>query len=113
MAESSVRVRREVKGLAKMVDVRSYLEGARPLSAETLAAVRRAGLVGDVVGFEVEATIRGDGAAKPSEIAEVLAGAPCPVAIVRLGLMMTSSSVHVPELDVDDRRAVLQDGALP
>ena len=89
LAETSIKVRREVKALAKMVDVRSYVETASVLGGEALHAVRHAGLAGDLVGFDVTATIRGDGAAKPSEIAEVFAGAPCPVQIVRLALVLS------------------------
>jgi radical SAM-linked protein len=88
LAADSVRVRREVKGLAKMVDVRSYLRSVSPLDAAGLAAVRRAGLVGDLVGFDAVAEIRGDGAAKPSEIAEVLLGASVPTQLVRVALVL-------------------------
>ncbi|MBL9028647.1 MAG: TIGR03960 family B12-binding radical SAM protein [Myxococcales bacterium] len=99
LAADAVRVRREVKGLAKMVDVRSYLEDVRPLSEATREAVRRAAFVGDLVGFEAAAIIRGDGAAKPSEIAEVLAGAPCPFAVVRLGLTLGSGQPEVSPIE--------------
>jgi radical SAM family uncharacterized protein/radical SAM-linked protein len=97
MAETSIRVRREVKALAKMVDVRSYIETARVLGPDTQAALRHAGLAGDLVGFDVTAAIRGDGAAKPSEIAEVLTGGPCPVQLVRLGLVLGAPERAVPE----------------
>ena len=62
-------------------------------------AVRRAAFVGDLVGFEAAAIIRGDGAAKPSEIAEVLAGAPCPFAVVRLGLTLGSGQPEVSPIE--------------
>lgn len=88
LAAPDARIRREVKGLAKMVDVRSYLEVATPLEGASLLAVHRAGLVGDLVGFDAIAAIRGDGAAKPSEIAEVLIGQVAPVQLVRLALVL-------------------------
>ncbi|MFO0552316.1 MAG: TIGR03960 family B12-binding radical SAM protein [Polyangiaceae bacterium] len=91
LAEESIRVRRTVGALSKMVDVRELLAELTPLSVDGLAQVRRAGLVGDLVGFEAVGFIRGTGAAKPSEIAEVALGpdaAALPYQIVRTELVL-------------------------
>ncbi|MBK6517106.1 MAG: TIGR03960 family B12-binding radical SAM protein [Polyangiaceae bacterium] len=74
MSEASIRVRRTVGDLSKMVDVRSYLRALTPLAEGGRRAVARAGLIGDLVGFEAEVIITGGGAAKPIEIAEVALG---------------------------------------
>jgi hypothetical protein len=102
LAAPDARIRREIKGLAKMVDVRSFLETVTRLDGEAMAAVRRAGFVGDLVGFDAFATIRGDGAAKPSEIAEVLIGQAAPVQLVRLGLVLGSPGVAAEALGTLD-----------
>lgn len=57
-----------------MVDVRAFLQTLEPISTATLAEVRRAGFVGDVVGFECSVTITPEGAVKSSELAETVFG---------------------------------------
>jgi radical SAM-linked protein len=74
MAMSEARVRRSAAPIGKIVDVRQYLVDLRVLDAPGLAALARAGLVGDLVGVEATVRITNDGAARPSEIAEVLLG---------------------------------------
>jgi len=74
LAEASIPVRRTIKELSKMVDVRSYLSDLRPLAPDVLAQVQRTGLIGDIVGFEVSCIITSAGAAKPSEFASVAWG---------------------------------------
>ena len=74
MDASTLPIRREIDGVAKVLDVRSYLLGARLAGHEAREAIARAGLVGDLVAVEVEVKILGSGAVKSSEIAAVLLG---------------------------------------
>jgi radical SAM-linked protein len=74
MAAAALPIRREIEGIGKMIDVRSYLLRAEPLGAEGRAALARAGLVGDLVGVDVDSAILASGAVKAAEIAAVLAG---------------------------------------
>lgn len=74
MAMSEARVRRSAAPIGKIVDVRRYLVELRVLDERGLAGLARAGLVGDLVGVEATVRITNDGAARPSEIAEVLLG---------------------------------------
>ena len=74
MAKTSSPLRRQIKELAKMVDVRAFLQSLTPLSAATAAEVRRAGFVGDLLGFECSVRITPEGAVKSSELAETVFG---------------------------------------
>jgi radical SAM family uncharacterized protein/radical SAM-linked protein len=90
MALSERKVRRDHGGLAKMVDVRSYLEGVRAIDDADRTEIDRAALFGDITGFVVDARITGNGAARPVEMAEVLFGDLAPLAhqVVRLALVL-------------------------
>lgn len=74
MAATSLPIRREIEGIGKVVDVRSYLLRASVAGPDTMDAIRHAGLVGDLVAIDVEVEIRGSGAVKATEIAAVIAG---------------------------------------
>jgi hypothetical protein len=94
MAMSSSPLRRQIKELAKMVDVRAFLQRLEPVSPSTLAEVRRAGFVGDLVGFECSVSISPDGAVKSSEVAETVFGdvyAGLPTQALRLELTLARS----------------------
>jgi radical SAM family uncharacterized protein/radical SAM-linked protein len=73
LAATTLPVRRTIDGVGKIVDVRTYLERAEPAGAEARALLERAGLLGDLVGFDVDVAITSAGAAKASEVAAVLA----------------------------------------
>jgi radical SAM-linked protein len=74
MSANSLPIRRELKGIAKVVDARSYLLRAEVGGAEASAALGRAGLVGDLVALDVDVEIRASGGVKAAELAAVLAG---------------------------------------
>jgi radical SAM family uncharacterized protein/radical SAM-linked protein len=74
MAATTLPFRREIEGVGKMLDVRSYLARAELGGAEATAALARAGLVGDLLTLDVDCTITGSGAVKAAEVAAVLAG---------------------------------------
>jgi len=71
---TTLPIRREIEGLAKMVDVRAYLTRAEVAGPEALAALGRAGLTGDLVALDVDVDIRGSGSVKAAEIVAVIAG---------------------------------------
>jgi radical SAM-linked protein len=74
LAAPTLPIRRELGGLAKMIDVKDYLLAAAPAGPVAMEAVARAGLAGDLVAIDARVAIRGSGSVKPSELAVVLAG---------------------------------------
>lgn len=74
MAATTLPIRRNVEGIGKTVDVRQYLMHADVGGADAHEALRRAGIVGDLVALDVIVSITGSGAAKASEVAAVIVG---------------------------------------
>jgi len=74
MAAASLPFRREIEGIAKMIEVRAYLLRAEVGGEQARRVLDRAGLVGDLVSIEVECAITGTGAVKAAEVAAVIAG---------------------------------------
>jgi radical SAM family uncharacterized protein/radical SAM-linked protein len=68
------KVRREIDGLAKYVDVRGFVSGARMGGIEAAHETARAGLLGDLAIVEVEVKLLGSGGVKAVEIAEAITG---------------------------------------
>jgi radical SAM family uncharacterized protein/radical SAM-linked protein len=78
MEATTLPFRRQIEGIGKMVDVRTYLARAEPATPEVLAQFSRAGLLGELVAIDVDAIITGSGAAKSSEIAAMILGENAP-----------------------------------
>ena len=74
LAATSLPWRRQIEGVGKMLDVRTYLLTAEVAGPEALAAVARAGLVGDLVAIDVHSAILPNGAVKAAELAAVIMG---------------------------------------
>ena len=74
MAAPEHRIRRKTGELSKMMDLRPYLVAMTEYDAVARAEVLRAGLVGDLVGLVVTTDITPSGAARPSELAELVLG---------------------------------------
>jgi radical SAM-linked protein len=74
MAATTLPYRREIEGLGKVLDVRSYLQKAEVAGPEAMALLGQAGLVGDMVAVDVEVVILPTGAVKAAELAAVIAG---------------------------------------
>jgi radical SAM family uncharacterized protein/radical SAM-linked protein len=74
VAASTLPLRREIEGIGRTVDVRKHLVSAVVAGPEAREALARAGLFGDMVAVDVLVTITPAGAAKPSELARVIAG---------------------------------------
>lgn len=107
MASSSLPIRRDIEGIGKTVDVRAYLLRASVGGDAAADAIRRAGLVGDLVAIDVEVEIRGSGAVKSSEVAAVIAGeggvAP-PHRAVRVALFGRAADERFSPLDLEAAR---------
>jgi radical SAM-linked protein len=74
-AESSEhKVRREMGGLAKYVDVRSYVTGIRIGGEHAHRELARAGFFGDLLPVETSVKILGQGGVRVAEIVEALGG---------------------------------------
>jgi radical SAM-linked protein len=74
MQAESLPFRRQIDGIGKTIDVRSYLLRAEVAGEDGLAALRRAGLVGDLVAIDVDCAVRASGGVKAAEVAAVIAG---------------------------------------
>jgi radical SAM-linked protein len=74
LGASEWKVRREIDGLAKYVDVRSYVTGARMGGVAAVEETARAGLLGDLAVVEVDVKLLGSGGVKAAEIVEAITG---------------------------------------
>jgi radical SAM-linked protein len=93
LATQSHRVRREIKGIGKWVDVRELVADLRLGDAESLAQLERAGFVGRIVPLEVTIRLSQQGSAKVSEVVEALFGAGFPHKALRCGLLAQGGSL--------------------
>jgi radical SAM-linked protein len=110
MQASTLPFRREIEGIAKMIDVRSFLLDLRVARAGASEILARAGLFGDLVAVEADVAILGSGAVKSSEIAAVVMGettAP-PHRAVRTRLFGANGSERVSPLELRPRSSVPQ-----
>ncbi|APR84096.1 Hypothetical protein A7982_09445 [Minicystis rosea] len=74
LAAVSLPHRREINGIGKMLDVRTYLLSAEVGGADATQKLAEAGLVGDLVSIVVETAILATGAVKAAELAAVIVG---------------------------------------
>jgi radical SAM family uncharacterized protein/radical SAM-linked protein len=103
MRATSLPFRRQIEGVGKTVDVRTYLLRAEVAGPEAHAALARVGLVGDLVAIDVDCAIPGSGAVKAAEVAAVIAGdgvtAP-PHRAVRVALFARDEAGRFSPMDV-------------
>jgi hypothetical protein len=92
LARSEARVRREVSGVGKIVDVRSFVRTMAIGDETSLEALGRAGIVGRVVPLDVTISISPNGSAKVTEVVEALLGAPHDHLGVRVALVAGSGT---------------------
>jgi radical SAM family uncharacterized protein/radical SAM-linked protein len=79
---SKLSVTRDVKGIKRTIDVSKYLISVAPTTSRE--PVERAGLVGDLVGFDFAVRITQQGGVRPTEVLEALLGdGEAPARIVR------------------------------
>jgi radical SAM family uncharacterized protein/radical SAM-linked protein len=74
MAKTECKVRRDIEGVGKFVNVRQFVEQMRIGGDESLALLERAGLVGRMIPVEVTIEIGQRGSAKIAEVVEALTG---------------------------------------
>jgi radical SAM-linked protein len=100
--EGSLEVRRDVKGIGRMVDVGTYLREV--VVGEGSDELTRAGLVGDLVPLRFATRLVSGGSARPSEVVQALLGAELPVRLVRVGLFAERDGERVDLLQLDRLR---------
>jgi radical SAM-linked protein len=74
LASESVRIRRNIEGLGKIIDVRAFVTEIFLGDGAARAALDLAGIVGSVVPLSVKIRITSQGSAKISEVVEALTG---------------------------------------
>jgi radical SAM-linked protein len=95
------KVRREIEGLAKYVDVRSYVTRARVAGDDARSFVGRAGLVGDLTILEVDVKILGSGGVKTVEIVEAITEeAGLPHRAIRTALYAERAGIEVDPMNL-------------
>jgi len=92
LARSEAKVRRDVSGVGKMIDVRHFVKAMSLGDDASLEAIARAGIVGSTVPLEVTIAISPNGSSKVSEVVEALFGAPLEHLGVRVALLAGASS---------------------
>ena len=93
LARSEQRLRRDVGGVGKMVDVRRLTERALLGGAAECELFSRAGLVGDLVPLDLTISIGPTGSAKVAEVVEAIVGQPgFPHRAVRVALFAGANS---------------------
>ncbi|MCC7538433.1 MAG: TIGR03960 family B12-binding radical SAM protein [Deltaproteobacteria bacterium] len=97
-----LRVRREIDGVGRSIDVGSYLMDVRVGAGR--AALDEAGIVGRFVPIEMDLRITGQGSTRPSEVVEALFGEP-----ERSPLTTTLSPRG--QREVDPESAVISNGS--
>jgi radical SAM family uncharacterized protein/radical SAM-linked protein len=92
-AVESVRVKRVIEGIGKIVEVKNFVTDLRLGGADALALVRQAGIVGDLVPLDVRVRVLGSGSVKIAEVVEAVTGdATVPFKAVRVALTSGSTS---------------------
>jgi radical SAM family uncharacterized protein/radical SAM-linked protein len=70
----SVRVRRSIEGIGKIVEVKAFVERVEPGDAMASEALGRSGIVGNVVALSVSTRVTPTGSVKIAEVIEALTG---------------------------------------
>jgi radical SAM family uncharacterized protein/radical SAM-linked protein len=101
LAASERKVRREIDGVARYVDVRSFVTGARLGGDEARRCSQRAGFIGDVVLVEADVKILGSGGVKTTEIVQAIAETPeLPHRAIRAAVYADRAGIEVDPLDL-------------
>ena len=101
LARPEIKLRREIGGLAKYVDVRAYLVQASIGDESAKKMVASAGFVGDLVLLDARVKIPGSGAVKTVEIVEGITGEKdLPHRAMRAALVHERDGVLVDPLDL-------------
>ncbi len=87
LEKSEAKVRRNIEGVGKIVDVRRFLLALEPGGADAEQHLAEAGVLGRLVPLEVTLAISQSGSAKVSEVVEALFGRTLPHLAVRTVLL--------------------------
>ena len=90
LAQDSVKVRREIKGLGKMIDVRRLVSELTVGDGAALEALQSAGFVGRFLPLTATIVVSPNGSAKIAEVVEALLGADFPYQALRIALLAGS-----------------------
>jgi hypothetical protein len=94
LARSEQRVRRDVKGIGKLIDVRSFVTELALGAESSLEALSRAGLIGRMQPIDLVLELRPDGSARIGEVLEAVLGSrEIPHRAVRAALSGESGSL--------------------
>jgi len=74
LSKTECKIRRDVEGLGKMVDVRQFVQSMRLGGDLSRELIERAGLIGRMIALDVTIEIGQRGSAKVSEVVEALFG---------------------------------------
>jgi radical SAM-linked protein len=105
LAKESVTVRREIKGLGKLIDVRRLVSELAVGDRAARDALHSAGLVGRLVPLTATIVVSPTGSAKIAEVVEALLGPDFPYQAVRVALLAGS---RTPLDVVAERKASLE-----
>ena len=87
LAKSEAKLRRDISGVGKIVDVRRFLQALAVGGDAALEKLSAAGIVGRMVPLELTLGISPSGSAKVSEVVEALFEKPLPHLAVRVALL--------------------------
>jgi radical SAM-linked protein len=105
LAAQEWKVRREMDGLAKYVDVRSFVTGARMGDGGAREEAARAGFLGDLAIVEVDVKLLGSGGVKATEIAEAITGDQAfPHRAIRSAMFAEKDGARIDPLQVEALR---------
>jgi radical SAM-linked protein len=76
LAKSEHKLRRDIEGVGKFINVRQFVQEMRIGGEESLALLERAGLLGRMIPVDVTIEIGQRGSAKIAEVVEALTGLP-------------------------------------
>jgi hypothetical protein len=99
LASETLPVVRRIEGIGKRVDVRSFLRVACVGNGQSVAALQRAGIVGDLLPLDIVVDVRGSGGVKAAEVVEAVFGdgaIPNRAVRVELGTWRADGSIAPP-----------------
>src|SRR5262249_35679755 len=104
------KVRREIGGLAKYVDVRSFVTGIRIGGERAASELARAGFLGDLGAVETSVKILGQGGVPVAESVEALRGA-AGIAYRAVGAELYADRSNGEKIDLMDLAALREERA--
>jgi radical SAM-linked protein len=99
LQRDKIIVKRSVKGIGRLIDVRAKVRSLRMGDAATRLNIARAGFVGRLTSVVVEVDLGPEGSVKPSEVVEALTGdGDLPHQAIREALLLAAVTPTKPEM---------------